>query len=82
MTLPDFGIPATGQCDTGAEGIRAVAPLGQPQRLESKPVSYNDLVRRARQIPRIATNPGTYYAVGYGEGVLQQIAEVSGQNQD
>jgi hypothetical protein len=60
MTLPDLRIPATGHDEAGAEGIRAIAPLGQPQRLESSPASFKDLLHTARQMRRVRTNPASY----------------------
>lgn len=51
--------PARAPSDTGAEEIRVGIPRQLCEKLEKPPVSYSEIIRRAKQIPRVVTNPAS-----------------------
>lgn len=59
MTLPDFGIRASGHQEAGGMGNPA-SPPKHAQSVESCPASFNSLLHKARQIRRVRTNPASY----------------------
>lgn len=44
-------------------------------------IDWPEIHRKAKQIPRISTNPASFHASGY-KGILVEIAEHKGENKD